>query len=332
LRTCRLDNRPEQFHDFLTGLGGPCKAVVETSRTWGLLYDLLEEIDCVEDVTLAHSLKVRAIAEAKIKTDKIDSHILAQLLRVNLIPAAYIPAKETRTFKEMIRQRVFLVRMRTRLKNRIHVLLDRRHIALPPISDIFGRQGTDYLKKVKLPGVDGFILKENLKLLELFNEQIKKTEHEIQHLIGSDPRVNLLRTIPGLGPILAAVIALEIDDISRFTSAPKLASYTGLVPSTYASGGKVFHGRLLRMSNKWLKWAFVEAAWVAMRCSPYCRMFYESRKRNKGSHTAIIALARRISEIAWHVLSENREYQERPFKAFKKTTGKEISPAALTIT
>ncbi len=331
LRTCRLDNRPEQFHDFLTSLGGPCKAVVETSRTWGLLYDMLEEIDCIEDVTLAHSLKVRAIAEAKIKTDKIDSHILAQLLRVNLIPAAYIPTKETRTFKEIIRQRVFLVRMRTRLKNRIHVLLDRRHIALPPISDIFGRQGTDYLKKVNLPGVDGFILKENLKLLDLFNDLIKKAEREIQRLIGKDPRINLLKTIPGLGPILAAVVALEIDDISRFGSAPKLASYTGLVPSTYASGGKVFHGRLLHMSNKWLRWAFVEAAWVAMRCSPYCRMFYESRRRNKGSHTAIIALARRISEIVWHVLSENREYQERPFKAFKKTTGKEISPAALII-
>ncbi len=332
LRTCRLDNKSEQFHDFLTSLGGPCKAVVETSRTWGTLYDMLEEIECVEDVSLAHSLKVRAIAEAKIKTDKIDSHILAQLLRVNLIPAAYIPAKETRTFKEMIRQRVFLVRMRTRLKNRIHVLLDRRHIALPAISDIFGRQGTEYLKKVNLPGVDGLILKENLALLDHFNDLIKEAEREIQRLIGSDPRVNLLKTIPGFGATLAAVVALEIDDISRFSSAPKLASYTGLVPSTYASGGKIFHGRLLRMSNKWLKWAFVEAAWVAMRSSPYCKMFYESRKRNKGSHTAIIALARRISEIVWHVLSENREYQERPFRAFKKTTGKEISPAALTIT
>ncbi len=332
MRTGRLDNSPQSFHEFLTSLGGSCKAVLETTRTWGVLYDLLEEIDCVETVTLAHSLKVRAIADAKVKTDKIDSHILAQLLRVNLIPAAYVPPKETRAFKEMVRQRVFLVRMRTRLKNRIHALIDRQHIPLPPVSDIFGRQGTEYLKKIKLPAVDGVILKENLALLDHFNDLVKEAEHEIQHLIGKDPRVKLLKSVPGLGPTLAAVVALEIDDIRRFTEAPKLASYIGLVPSTHASGGKIFHGPLMHMSNKWLRWAFVEAAWVAMRSSPYCRSFYESRKRNKGSHTAIIALARRLSEIVWHILNENREYQERPFNTFKKTIGKGTSPAALTIT
>lgn len=122
IRTTRLDNRYEPFQAFFSSLDGPSEAVLEATRTWGLLYDLLEEIDGVDSVTLAHSLKVRAIAEAKIKTDTIDSHTLAQLLRVDLIPAAYIPGKETRSFKEMIRQRVFLVRMRTRLKNRIHVL------------------------------------------------------------------------------------------------------------------------------------------------------------------------------------------------------------------
>jgi len=125
---------------------------------------------------------------------------------------------------------------------------------------------------------------------------------------------------------------LEIDNISRFSAAPKLAAYAGLVPSTYASGGKVFHGHLLHMSNKWLRWAFVEAAWVAMRTSPYCRAYFESRKRHKGPHVAIIALARRLSEIVWHILNEERAYEERPFKIYKKTPSKETSPAALTIT
>ncbi len=138
IRTTRLDNKHEPFQAFFSGLDGPSEAVLEATRTWGVLYDLLEEIDGVDSVTLAHSLKVRAIAEAKIKTDTIDSHTLAQLLRVDLIPAAYIPGKETRSFKEMIRQRVFLVRMRTRLKNRIHVLLDRRHVPPPPVTDMFG--------------------------------------------------------------------------------------------------------------------------------------------------------------------------------------------------
>jgi len=332
IRSHRLENTPESFQEFFRRLNGPSEAVLEASRTWGVMYDLLEEIEKVESVELAHSQKVRAIAEAKIKTDKIDSHILAQLLRADLIPAAYIPGKQTRSYKEMIRQRVFLVRMRTRLKNRLHVLLDRLHIPLPSVTDIFGRRGTQYLKKLTLDGVDGEILKENLKLLETFNQLIKEAEQEIASLMREDPRVQLLRTVPGLGPILAAVVALEIDRIERFHSPSKLASYTGLVPSTYASGGKVFHGRLIPMSNKWLRWALVEGAWGSLRTSPYCRVYFENHKRQKGPHTAAIALARRLSEIIWHVLKENRVYQERPFQRQCPISIRLASPAALTAT
>lgn len=324
----RLDNRPEAFEEFFDDLEGPSSAVLEASRTWGVMFDLLEGIDGVESTTLAHPLKVRAIAEAKIKTDKIDAHTLAQLLRADLIPAAHVPGKETRLFKEMVRQRVFLVRMRTRLKNRFHVLLDRLHIPMPSVTDIFGKRGTDYLKGLKLEGIDGEILRENLELLKVYNELIKEAEGEIQRLLGDDQRVKLLRTVPGLGPVLAAVVALEIDDIERFGDSKRLASYAGLVPSTYASGGKVYHGRLLPMTNKWLRWAFVEAAWVSVRTSPYCRSFFEGRKRRKGPHTAAIALARRLAEIVWHILKERRAYEERP-SGFKRFFNKEASPVAL---
>lgn len=328
----RVDNTVGDFRSFFETLDGPIAAVVEASRTWGVMYDLLEGLDGMESVTLAHPQKVRAIAAAKIKTDKIDAETLAQLLRVNLIPAAHIPGRETRAFKEMIRQRVFLVRLRTRLKNRIHVLLDRRRIPGPSVSDLFGKRGTDYLRQLKLSGVDGEILRENLHLLETLNQLIKEAERDIQRLIGDDPRVTVLRTVPGLGPTLAAVVAMEIDDIRRFATAAKLASYAGLVPSTYGSGGKVYHGRLLPMRNKWLRWAFVEAAWVAMRSSPYCKTFFEVRKRNKGPHTAAIALARRLSEIVWHVLTDGRAYEERPVPARRTRMKKRATPAALAAT
>jgi transposase len=329
IRSNRLENKPEVFREFFKRMEGPSEAVLEASRTWGVMYDLLAELDGVELVELAHPQKVRAIAEAKIKTDKIDSHILAQLLRADLIPAAYIPGKRTRSYKEMLRQRVFLVRMRTRLKNRIHVLLDRLHIPFPSVTDIFGKRGTTYLRKLNLPGVDGEILREDLELLEVFNKLVKEAEQEIASLLGDDPQVKLLRTIPGLGPILAAVVAMEIDQIERFIGPSKLASYAGLVPSTYASGGRIFHGKLLPMSNKWLRWALVEAAWGSIRTSPYCRIFFENHKRRKGPHTAAIALARRLSEIIWHVLTEKRAYEERPSKWQKQVS---ISPAALTAT
>jgi transposase len=329
IRSNRLENKPEVFREFFKRMEGPSEAVLEASRTWGVMYDLLAELDGVELVELAHPQKVRAIAEAKIKTDKIDSHILAQLLRADLIPAAYIPGKRTRSYKEMLRQRVFLVRMRTRLKNRIHVLLDRLHIPFPSVTDIFGKRGTTYLRKLNLPGVDGEILREDLELLEVFNKLVKEAEQEIASLLGDDPQVKLLRTIPGLGPILAAVVAMEIDQIERFIGPSKLTSYAGLVPSTYASGGRIFHGKLLPMSNKWLRWALVEAAWGSIRTSPYCRIFFENQKRRKGPHTAAIALARRLSEIIWHVLTEKRAYEERPSKWQKQVS---IPPAALTAT
>jgi len=158
LLSCRrLDNMPDSFEEFFKHLDGPSRTVIEASRTWGVMFDLLEELDEVESVTLAHPLKVRLIADAQIKTDKIDAETLAQLLRVNLIPSAFIPDKQTRSHKEMIRRRIFLVRMRTRLKNRIHVLLDRLHVPMPSVTDLFGKRGTDYLKKLNLTREQGKI-------------------------------------------------------------------------------------------------------------------------------------------------------------------------------
>lgn len=332
IKSMRLDNRPEDFEDFFRGLDGPSHTVLEASRTWGVLFDLLETTSGVESVTLANPGKVRAIAEAKIKTDKIDAETLAQLLRANLIPAAYIPGKAVRMSREMIRQRIFLVRMRTRLKNRIHVLLDRLHLPLPAVTDLFGKRGIDYLRGLKLEGVDAELLREDLELLAVLNQLIREAEGEIDRLLSSDPRVRLLRTVPGLGPILAAVVALEIDEVTRFRHPAKLAAYAGLVPSTHASGGRIYHGHLLPMSNKWLRWALVEAAWVAIRGSAYCRAFFEARKRRKGPHTAAIALARRLSEIIWHVLSERRSYEERSIRSRAIETGRKVFPAALTTT
>lgn len=329
IRSQQLANTPESFRGYFKDLGGPNHAVLETSRTWGVMFDLLDHLEEVESVTLAHAYKVRVIAEAKIKTDKIDARVLAQMLRTNWIPAVYIPGKETRAYREMIRQRVFLVRMRTRVKNRIHVLLDRLHIPMPAVSDIFGKRGTHYLKKLKLPGVDGELLRQDLELLDLLNKLLKEAEKEIDTLLREDARMQLLRQIPGLGPIFAAIVALEIDDVERFPSPAKLAAYCGLVPSTYSSGGKVFHGRLLPMCNKWLRWALIEGAWAAMRTSPYCRAHFAALHRRKGQKAAIISLARRLSEIVWHVLKERRPYEERPAYPLRRKTAI-TSPAALT--
>jgi len=129
------------------------------------MYDWLDTIENVSAVELPHPYRVRAIAAAQVKTDSIDSHTLAQLLRVNLIPRAYVPGSATRRLREVVRQRVFLVRMRTMVKNRIQALLARHHVPLPAVSDIFGKRGRDYLSKVQLEGTAQELLRQDLELL-----------------------------------------------------------------------------------------------------------------------------------------------------------------------
>lgn len=325
----RLQNEPGEFERFFTELDGSVKVVLEASRTWGTLFDMLEGIAGVERICLAHPAKVRMIAEAKVKTDKIDAETLAQLLRADLIPESYIPPKASRLKKEILRQRMFLVRMRTRVKNRIHVLVDRLHLPLPRVSDLFGKRGTQYLKALQLEGIDGELLREDLALLDQLNGLLRDAEAQIKTVLGEDRRVYLIQGMPGCGLILSAVIAMEIDTIERFARPEKLAAYAGLVPTTSASGGKTYHGHLIKMSNAWLRWAFVEAAWGAIRTSPYCRALYERIKYRRGAPTAAVAVARRLAEITWHVLKEDRPYEERPARK-RRFVQRNTDPAALS--
>src|SRR6266487_4365610 len=307
----RLPNELDQVAGFFRSLGEPCRVVLEAGWNWGSMYDWLERIENVVEVQLAHPYGVRAIAAAQVKTDRIDARMLGQLLRVGLIPQAYIPGRETRQLREAVRQRLFLVRVRTMLKNRIHALLDRHHVVPPPASDMFGKRGRNYLSKVELAGCAQDLLRQDLRLLELLNLEIRQAEALLAQTLKGDRRVDLLLTIPGLGRLLATVVALEIDRIERFARPPKLVAYAGLVPSTYSSGGKTSHGGLMKMSNKWLRWALVEAAWIAVRHDPYFRHQFALRCSHKGPKTAIIAVARRLAEVIWYVLTEDRPYQVR---------------------
>jgi transposase len=283
--------------------------VVEAGRTWGVIYDLLESVG-VEPV-LANPLKTRAIAEAKIKTDTIDAQTLADLLRADLIPLVHVPSHEVRSQKNLLRQRFWLVELRTRVKNRTHHILDRNHVTLPSCSDLFGKAGRHLLDQIKLLSPDNLLLKAHLELLDYIEKQIDQAERWTKDALKDHPSVAILRTIPGIGKTLAVLVALEVDDISRFSVADKLCAYAGLVPTTYASGGKVRHGNLLPACNRWLRWAYVEAAWIAQRTSPYCHVYFEKIKRRKGANCANTALSRRLCEITWHCLTEKRYYEER---------------------
>lgn len=305
-------NIPSDGRAILAELGGydePIKAVLEASYNWGKMYDWLDEV--AEEVILAHPVKVKAIAEARIKNDKIDSATLAHLLRADLIPEAYACSADLRALKRALRQRMFLVRIQTMLKNRIQALLYQYDLERPKVSDLFGAVGTRWIRALVLPRPDGEILKEDLALLDVVKERLASSEGLIKELSAGDMAVKWLKSMPGIGDFLSVLIRYEVGDIGRFRSPAKFSSYTGLIPSTYASGGKVHHGRITRQGNKYLRWAFIEAVTPAIKVSPELRSYYERIKRRKGTKDARVATARKLAEIAWHVWSEERFYEMR---------------------
>jgi len=305
----RVNNTQEALKRFFGNSDEPKKAVLEAGRNWTVMHDWLEEE--LGEVKLAHPKKVKAIAEAKIKTDKIDAKILAHLLRADLIPEAYVPKPETRAIKNVLRQRMFFVKLSSMTKNRIHNIIDRYPSLRNQInpSDLFGKQGLEWLRGLDLPNkVDKKLLDEEMNLLSYLTERIKSSNSWITKLGEEDNRVKLLMTIPGIGKFFALLIVSEIDNIERFRNKDKLASYAGLIPSVRSSADRTFYGKIVSHGNRYLRWALIEAAWPAIRKDLHLKLVYQKIRQRKNPNIAKVAVARRLSTIVYRVLSEKRTY------------------------
>jgi len=286
-------------------------AVVEATSNSSKLYDELESE--LKSISLANPLKTKAIASARIKSDKIDSRILALLLRSDLIPKAHMPAKATREIRELTRYHVSLTRVMTSLKNRVHAILAKYEIDSPilsSVSDIFGKIGTKELRSLTLSPNHSRSLNGYLDLIEFIKNLLAGVKKEITRIAECDEICTHLKSIPGIGDFLAVLIKHEIDDIARFPSHHKLASYAGLIPSTYQSADKTRHGRITKQGNSNLRWALVEATQVAIANSLYFRSHYEQIKKRVGSRSAIVATSRRLLEIIYLVWTQKRNYYE----------------------
>jgi transposase len=304
-------NSASGFAQFFSELGQESKVVMEACWNWGWLYDLLAKIDGIDEVVLAHPYKTRLIAEAQIKTDHLDAQMLAKLLRGDLIAQSHAPSAATRARKHLLRQRLFWVRLRTMLRNRIHAILDRQHdLERPQLKNFFSRRGQNWLEQVQLPTCeDQPLLQQDLEVAELLEAKIKQLDRTIGQSQSEEEK--LLESIPGIGPLFSSVIATEINGITRFNSPAKLGAYAGVVPTTHASGGRVFNGRLLWQCNKWLRWALIEASWSAIQFSGYFGSLYRNaRARGKNKNIAITTVAHRMVKIIWLLLKERRPYTE----------------------
>jgi len=314
LKEARIEgNSLSDFSKFFARLKGPSKVVFEAGWNWGSTYDLLKEVGRIREIVMAHPSKTRLIAAAEVKTDELDAFALGTLLRGNLVAQVHIPSKLARARKNLIRQRMYWVRLRTMLRNRIQALLDRqRELELPQCSNIFTVKGLRFLRSLQLAEPESTLLGEQLILHDLISMQIRSQEKRIVAEFAREPMTQYLLSVPGIGDTLAALIAGEVGQIKRFSTPAKLCAYAGLVPTTRASGGKFKRGRQLRWCNKRLRWAFTEASWTAAHCSPYFRNIYQKHfRRGKRAKIAITIVARRLCCIVWHLLSEKRTFKKR---------------------
>lgn len=305
----KFPHEPFLLQHFFASLEGPCRVVIEATGNWHAVYDCIEPH--VHEVVLAHPLKVKAIASARIKTDRIDATTLAHLLRADLIPRAYIPPRDVRDWRELVRHRVFLVRLRTRVKNRVHALLAKQGIRPPVVSDLFGAVGRQWLTGLALSDPYAAMRHRYLALLERLTAQLREVEQLIDATIEVTPPARLLMTLPGIGRHLALLILAEIGEVARFPTSKHLVSYAGLCPSTYASSTTRRHGRITKQGSPWLRWALVEAATQIWRYphSALGRRFQRLRQR-RDAKTARVAVARELCAAVFHVLRKQEPYRE----------------------
>jgi transposase len=300
----RLSKRIPTGRETITELLGEPEGThvaLEATYGWEWLAELLE--DAGFDVHLAHPLRTRAIAAARVKTDAVDARTLAHLLRTGLLPEAYIAPPELRDLRDVLRHRATLVHLRTSLKNRVHALLARQGI-LPEHSDLFGTAGREYLADLQLPDGPRRRLDSLLALIGDFDREITNTTDEIEQRARADERVKLLCQIRGIGRYTAMLIIAEVGEVTRFPTAKHLCQWAGLTPTVRSSDGKARLGHISRQGSTILRWALTEAAQHTPTGGGPLRTKYERIAKRRGSKIAKVAIAREILTLCYYGLRD----------------------------
>lgn len=242
---------------------------------------------------------------------------LAHLLRADLVAASYVPNKETRARRSLLRHRANLVKTRTEIKNRIHNLLDKYDLK-SDFSDIFGKQGLEWLQGLQLPPIDRTILNSDLALLDSLETQIQNMNIEIAKLACNQEDAKLLMTMPGIDYYSAMIISSEIGDVKRFSTAEKLASWAGLAPSIHQSGSQTKRGHITKQGSRMLRWILVQSAQISHRCDPRFQHMYQRIAARRGNNKAIIAVAREMLTVAYYMLTRREEYRGMDMERYKE--------------
>jgi transposase len=302
---CRNPERIERLFRTLV----PFQAVVEATASYEWLWQLLEPL--ADRLVLGNPKKLRVIAESTRKSDRLDAQVLAEFLALDMIPESYRPTPRQREHRALVRQRVFLRRCTTRLKNKIRRILtdhnaDRR--------DLFSAQGLAYLAGVSVSAAERLILDQLLASWRHHEAQLTALDKALKKFSRQGPQAErearaVLESMPTVGAVTVDMVVSELGDVRRFRSAKKAMAYAGLAPTRRESAGKSKDGGISKEGSRLLRWALVEAAWRMVRKQRRWECIFESLCKRRGKKKAIVAVARRLLGVMVAMLRSGQRYQ-----------------------
>jgi transposase len=320
----RVATTPEGLRELADSLLPSDEVALEaTCNTWAIV-KLLEQR--VARVVISNPMKTRAIAEAKVKTDKVDAAILAQLLAADYLPSVWKPDDATQALRRQVARRANLVKQRTRLKNQVQAILQRNLVPRCPFADMFGIKGRSWLINQGLPSDEKFAVDALLRLIDFHAQELKLIDTDLGRIGLERPEVKRLMTVPGIDATVALSIIAAVGDFHRFAGPDRLVSYLGLNPRVRQSGNQpASHGRITKNGRAHARGMLVEAAFSAVKTPGPMRAFYERIRSKRGMQIAIVATARKLAVLCWHLIIKDEDYAYgRPSLTKKKLRNLEL--------
>jgi transposase len=275
-----------------------------TTHCWAVV-QALEPF--VARVAVSNPMATKAIAKAKVKTDKVDAAVLAHLLRLGYLPEVWQPDPATRDLREWTARRSRIVGQRTAVINRLRSTLAQRLLHCP--HEVTSRAARDWVAGQKVDADTRWLLASDLRLMDALQGELDAMDKLLAQRGSVDPRVKLLMTLPGVSQHTAQALLAAIGDISRFPDADSLASYLGLVPTTRQSAGHCYHGHITKQGRSHTRWMLIQAS-HSMRANPGpLGAFFRRLRKRKPYTVAVVAVAHKLALLAWHLLTKGEPYR-----------------------
>jgi transposase len=274
---------------------GRFRAVIEATGTYRWLYDLLRPHGTI---LLAHPLHLRAMIQRRSKTDKLDAQLLANLLRINQIPLAYIPPEPYQRLRDLVRCRARLGRELAKAKIHLRALLARQNRDAP-FRTPFGVRGLAWFRSQDFGPIENLVRDELLARMRHFGRQMTILDQHLAETAASFPQTEALLDIYGIGLFSALLIVAELGEVERFRTAKQVGAYSGLTSRVHQSGRHCRQGSISRQGSPWLRWILVEAAMKVVRQDAALKNFYTRVRKRSSAKIARVATARKLAEICW---------------------------------